>query len=307
MAQGEVARNIERLSRGLGSNQVELLLFHLDDSAQLYAINVFKVREIMPLPAWSPVPRSDPRLVGLAHLRGEMISLIDLPFALGRTPPLTERQREGVILLTEFFRHSHAFCIDRVERIVYRAWDEIEPPPEALSAETPVTGVTRYEDRLVQILDLESLLMDITGTELTVEGSVTALETGRRREELPPVIAVDDSLSARRFMEKLLDQLEVPFQIYENGQQALRAIRALPDCPLAVITDLEMPVMDGYSLIRQIREHSSCPQVPIAANSSISGSFNDRLVAQVRADTLIHKWDARALTDFIQQAISRLD
>ena len=289
-----------------GSNRMELLLFKLDDSDDIFGINVFKVREVVQGRAHTitRVPQADERVLGIISIRDVALSLIDLPYALGRQPKPCPQPEKRLIIITEYSGSSQAFLIHDVIRIINKSWEEIEEPPQGLAGQSSVVGITRFEDRVIQILDVEGLLADISGLDLNVE-DIETISTGVPLSSLPPVVCADDSKVAQKALTDILNKLGVPYRIFPNGKQAWDYIQTAPECPMALVSDLEMPEMDGYTLIRNIREQSRCADIPIIVNSSMSGDFNRSHVEKAGADEFVSKWEGGQLAAWLSGVIDR--
>ncbi len=288
---------------GQGAGQLELLLFRLDDRT-LYGINVFKIKEILPCPPINEVPMSDPRIIGLIDLRGHILSLVDLALALDLPP--VERSGENICLYTEFSRQQLGFLVRNVERIIYVNWHAVRLPPETLSHNPYLTAITPYEGELVQIIDIERVLADILpeSTQLT-----TTLEVDPEQMKQFTVLGVDDSRVARNHLKQIFEHLGVDYQLAEDGKKALELLgRMVMDAEdgmaapaeerlLAVVSDVEMPEMDGYMLTEAIRRHPKLKHLPVLLNSSISAEVGMQAALRAGANDFLTKWDANTLAE----------
>ncbi len=315
----ELFTNIDLMTQVAGENRLELFTFYLDGS-QPYAVNVFKVREVMQMPDFVGVPQAHPAIVGLADIRGEPISLIDLPKALGLRP-IDFAQENPVLLLMEFNLRIYGMVIRGVRRIYHMSWDQVSPPPDVLAHNHYLTAVVRQEGEIFHILDLEKVMADILGIEDMASEEV--LESARHQllQGLDSyyILVAEDSPSAQRVLKRLLDELGVYYRFVNNGKEALDLLKRwarrhredpentppVSERLLMLITDLEMPVMDGYTLIRLIREDPDLQDLFVVINSSMSGEFNETLTSKVGADAFLVKGQMDEMAELIAQRVGK--
>ena len=304
--------NINQMTQIAGENRLELLTFYLDGQ-QPYAVNVFKVREVMPMPPHVIVPRSDPCIVGLTDIRGEPISVIDLPRAMGLTPIDLENE-QPVLLLMEFNLRTYGMLIRGVRRIYHMSWDMVTPPPDTLAQSHYLTAVIRHEGEIIHLLDLEKVMADILGLDLSASEEVVTDVRNRLHDLLDShfVLVAEDSPSAQKVISKLLDELGLYYRIVPNGEEALKLLKKWaakhkedPSTPpvservLRLITDLERPVMDGYTLIRNVREDPDLRELFVVVNSSMSGDFNEDLTSKIGADAFLVKGQSDEMAELL--------
>jgi two-component system chemotaxis response regulator CheV len=292
-----VMEGVDRLTRIAGQNRLELLLFRLDGGQQ-FGINVFKVREVLKCPSVRPVPHSNPHVRGVMHTRGQTVTIIDLASVLG-LPPLVASPDDFVII-TEYNGRVQAYLVSQVERIVSLRWNEIHPPPHGIGNHNYLTAVVNIDDKLVEILDVERVLAEIVGMEEEVSESLRG-RTGEPDARPRHVFVADDSIVARKQITKVLDQLGVTYDVAENGREAWSMLKAAADeenaPPLSarygmVISDIEMPEMDGYTLTKAIKGHPAMRDLYVCLHTSLSGSFNHAMAESVGADKLVPKFVA---------------
>ena len=296
-------------------NRLELLLFRLD-GPQLYGINIFKVREIIPTPKYSPVPKADERIVGIGDIRGENLILIDLAQCIG-LPPL-KGQPNTFTMISEFSHQQQGFIVQGVERIAYLYWEDVTPPPATLAHSPYLTAITRFENQIVEIIDVEKVMAELTQEKMEIsEGLVHMAD----QAEFDPadyfVLAVDDSVVAREHIRNVLSKLGVRFQIVQDGKQALTLLKkwakdaedgmadAVSDRVLMVITDVEMPEMDGYTLSKSIRQDPRLKDLYVVLNSSLTGTVNEEFAQKAGADQFFTKWDTDALAQLVFDQIEQ--
>jgi len=291
-----------------GQNRLEMLLFQLGDE-QVYGINVFKVREVIHCPSLSDVPGGQVDIKGLAHLRGETVPVIDLGLAIGKQPFVGSG---GLIIVTEYNRHIQGFLVSNVDRIVNLNWSEIQPPPESIGNEHFLTSVVEIDGRLVDIIDVEKIFAQISDVESEVSRSLKEKLQGVGLSEVT-ILAVDDSSVARNQVNKALTSIGLKVELAKDGKEALDWLVARSDelgssfhqkVPL-VVSDIEMPVMDGYTLTSEIRNHPKLRETHVILHSSLSGQFNETMVKRVGADHFIAKFHPDELTTLILDLLQK--
>ncbi len=300
-----VMQGVDRLTRIAGQNRVELLLFQLGP-AQTFGINVFKVREVLKCPQLRRVPQSNPHVCGVMHTRGQTVTVIDLASVVGM-PPLAGHDDEFVVI-TEYNGRVQGYLVAKVERIVNLRWDEIHPPPRGIGNSNYLTAVVTVDNRLIEILDVERVLAEIVGVNDVVSARLCEenVSTTRPRH----VFVADDSTVARKQITKVLDQIGVTCDIAENGRLAWTALKdAAAEQPILskygmVISDIEMPEMDGYTLTRMIKSDPELKQLYVCLHTSLSGSFNQSMADSVGADRLVPKFVADDLATVVREVIS---
>ena len=300
-----VMEGVDRLTRIAGQNRVELLLFQLGP-AQTFGINVFKVREVLKCPQLRRVPQSNPHVCGVMHSRGQTVTVIDLASVLGM-PPLAGQHDEFVVI-TEYNGRVQAYLVAKVERIVNLRWDEIHPPPRGIGAGNYLTAVVTIDNRLIEILDVERILVEIVGVNDVVSANLCEERgsTSRPRH----VFVADDSMVARKQVTKVLDQIGFTYDVAENGRLAWAALKAAAaEQPILsrygmLISDIEMPEIDGYTLTKLIKSDPDLKQLYVCLHTSLSGSFNQSMADSVGADRLVPKFVADDLATVVLEVIN---
>jgi two-component system chemotaxis response regulator CheV len=290
-----------------GENRLELLLFRLSGS-QIFAINVFKVQEVIQCPNLTRVPGSHPVVRGIARLRGKTVPVMDLSLAIGGPP--TEGCSGRFVIVTEYNRRTQGFLVSAVDRIVNMNWQAILPPPKGIEGGSYLTAVTQVDECLVEIVDVEKVLNDVVGGSERVSSQ---LIEDRARAVPHHVLVVDDSTVARNQVRRVLDQLGVESTVKKNGEEALSQLRLwveegkgggrLSAWLKLVISDIEMPRMDGYSLTRKIREDAALNDLRVVLHSSLSGLFNEAMVRKVGANHFLAKYDPDELARMVRGQI----
>ncbi len=313
-------RDIDERTNLTNNNQFELLLFRLGDAEQsgqseLFGINVFKVREILVMPNVTTVVGAEPAILGMSDIRGQVIPVIDLPRLLGCKPA----SGLNIMLVTEYARSTQGFAVEAVEEIVRLDWNQV------ISAETSVKGglVTSIakldpdgdNPRLVQVLDVEQILRDVLPTR---QPDVDPATVGPRLSLRPgaKVLAADDSALARGLIEQGLKAMGVEVLMTKTGQEAWELLgsiandaadkgRTVQDEVALVLTDLEMPEMDGFTLTRKIKADARLKSIPVVIHSSLSGEASEEHVRKVGADAYVSKFLAKDLADTIRGVLAK--
>jgi two-component system chemotaxis response regulator CheV len=297
---------VDKRTQLVGENRLELLLFRLG-SGQLYGINVFKVQEVIRCPTLTHVPSSSPLVRGIANMRGRTIPVIDLGMAMGQGPMADID--DAFVVIADYNRTVQGFLVNGVERIVNMNWEEILPPPKGSGANSYMTSVTRVDEKLVEIIDVEKVLAEVVGTLETVSDEI--VDEGNVHAEANILVA-DDSSVARRQIKRTLDQLGIATTLVKDGREALDVLKdwAEEDPNIAqhltmVISDVEMPNMDGYTLTTEIRKDPRLSGLYVILHTSLSGIFNQSMVEKVGADKFIAKFDADELAQAVLAAVER--
>jgi two-component system chemotaxis response regulator CheV len=305
-----VMDSVNQRTQLVGQNRLELLLFRLD-GGQLYGINVFKVKEVLQCPKLTIMPRSSPVVRGVASIRGGTIPILDLSMATGR-PPLQDLSNSFVII-TEYNTKVQGFLVHSVERIVNMNWEEIHPPPKGAGRDHYLTAVTRLDKELVEILDVEKILAEVAPTSEVISVGVVNAET-QSKALSKHVLVVDDSSVARKQVIRCLQTVGVEVTALNDGRQALDYLRSMADEGrhpdqelLMLISDIEMPEMDGYTLTAEIRNDARMQKLHILLHTSLSGVFNQAMVKKVGADDFLPKFRPDDLASRVVARINEVD
>ncbi|KUM54854.1 chemotaxis protein [Rheinheimera sp. EpRS3] len=289
----------------VGNNRLELLLFRLY-GPQPFGINVFKVREVLQCPELTEMPGSSPHVRGIAHLRGVPVMVIDLSQATGGKR--IEDLSTAYVLVTEYNRHTQGFLVSGVDRIVNTNWDQIMPPPKGAGAGHYLTAVTQIDGKLVQIIDVEKVFAEITPVNEEVSEDIKVKATERNFKDLIVLVA-DDSAVARNQVKRALTSIGIQVELVNDGKLALDWLTAKAaelggdistKVPL-LISDIEMPEMDGYTLTAEIKANPALRQMHVVLHSSLSGVFNEAMVKKVGADQFIAKFHPDELVSAVQK------
>lgn len=297
--------SVDQRTKLVGQNRLEVLMFKLAGS-QTFALNVFKIKEVLPQRAMNLIPHSHPKISGVMNIRNQTIPVIDLSAAIG-SRSMQDREDTNMIV-TEYNRTTQAFLVGKVDRIVNMNWDEILPPPSGLGRSNYLTAITRIDERIVEILDVERVLADIIpyNTEVAEDVLDSELKAYAEQHQLKILLAEDSSTAVTQVRETL-GHLGIETIVTGDGLQALNYLKGLvaerKDIykeVFMVITDAEMPEMDGYRLTHEIRNDSHLKDLKVMLHTSLSGSFNDAMAEKVGCDLFISKFQPDELATKVQ-------
>ncbi len=285
---------VDQRTQLVGHNRLELLLFRLD-SNQLYGINVFKVKEATPCPKLTKLPHSHPVIAGAAHIRGQAISIFDLSQGIGGKP--IEDIKQSFVIITEYNRSIQGFLVSEIVRIINTSWEDILPPPSASGNSNYMTAITRLDDELIQIIDVEKVMAEVVGSDELVSEELVESFSAQNIERRPHILVADDSSVARKQVQRAMEQIGIDTTIVRDGKEALDQLNAWVEQGIDVknhismlISDIEMPEMDGYTLTAEVRRNPDLKDIKILLHSSMSGTFNNTMIKQVGADKFIPKF-----------------
>lgn len=305
-----------------GTNRFELLLFRLGaDSetgqSELFGINVLKVREIVTMPTVTAVVGAPKHSLGVVQLRDQVIPVFDLPGIVGcklSAPP-------SLMLVTEFGRTTQAFTVESVDDIVRLDWNQVISAEASGTAHSLVTSMARLDEggdstRLAQVLDVEAILQMVTPEKDRHQVDPKDVGDQIRIKPGTVVLMADDSFVARALMEQALKALKVPYEMVKSGREAWDRLNVLKvaaeaegktilDKVSLMLTDLEMPEMDGFTLTRNIKQDPRLRALPVVIHSSLSGSANEDHVRSVGADGYVAKFSAEELSSTIRKVLAR--
>jgi two-component system chemotaxis response regulator CheV len=270
-----------------GKNRFEMLKFVV--GGQNYGINVFKVREVIRVTGEiSAIPGGHEHVLGATSLRGASLIVVDMAHFLKGESTCTAE--EGVLLVTEYNRTMQAFLVDEVIGITNLSWEDITPPPSG-AASKYLTGVCRIDDELVMLPDVEQILSEISPVQAEASDNVAA-SVVTPKDSADTILIVDDSAVARKQVARALSKLPFKVELANNGREGLeKAVDLAKKHRLAlIISDIEMPEMDGYTLTAECRGNPVLKDARIVLHSSLSGVFNEALVKKVGANEFIPKF-----------------
>ena len=306
--------DVDARTKLAGTNKLEILLFSLGRDIhtgrkETFGINVFKVREVMRVPPITSAPAMPTAVEGMVSLRGALVPVIDL----AKYACVEVDGAPKVMMITEYNNHSQGFLVESVDTILRLDWSAMKVPPDMLTAQTGglVTAVTEIPDgRLVMLMDVEKVLAATTPNE----------DESLFRDLVPfpndefTVLFADDSHVARRHLARTLDALNIKHSNAVNGQHAWNELSRLADIaqsknvPLrsllqGIITDVEMPEMDGYMLTKRIKADVRFVGIPVIMHSSLSSGQNQELGRSVGVDEYVPKADPAALCTALRRLL----
>lgn len=310
----ELLKNIDARTKLAGTNKLEILLFSLGTNSvtgrrETFGINVFKVREVMRTPTITSAPEMPASVEGMVSLRGVLVPVVDLARYAG-VPTETPRT---IMIVTEYAGHTQGFLVEGVDTILRLDWSQMKVPPEMLVAEMGglVTAVTELPDgRLVMMMDVEKVLSETTNyDEEVVYRNIKPLNN----PELT-VFFADDSVVARKQITRTLEAMNVKYVGAINGRDAWNELEKMAayaqasgqkvtDLVSLVLTDVEMPEMDGYILTKKIKTDPRFAGVPVIMHSSLSGMSNQQLGKSVGVDEYVPKFEAQKLSETLTRRL----
>jgi len=311
----ELLKSIDARTKLAGTNKLEILLFFLGvdqrtGRRETYGINVFKVREVMRTPPITAAPDMPPSVEGMVSLRGALVPVIDLAKYTG----FTADTPRDIMIVTEYNGHTQGFLVEGVDTILRLDWSKMRVPPEMLLAQTGglVTAVTELEDgRLVMMMDVEKILSETTHID------DDNLYRGLAQVDRPDctVFYCDDSTVARKQIERTLNAMGVKSVGAVNGRQLWIELEKIATYAQAigkpvselvnlVLTDIEMPEMDGYILTKTIKSDPRFAGVPVIMHSSLSGMSNQKLGQSVGVDEYVPKFEPQRLSETLARRLA---
>ena len=308
--------SVDERTKLAGANRLEILLFSLGHDTnthreEVFGLNVFKIREVIQVPEITHAPDMPVGVKGLVSLRGVMIPVIDMAHFCGmsiESPPTK-------LIVTEYNKTTQGLLVNSVEQILRLEWNDIKVPPSMMANRLGglITAVTELNDkRIVMLLDVEKVLAETAGT----QDDPSMFEGIERLDESATIFFADDSSVARRQIENTLERLGANYYSAKNGEEAwekLQEIAARAEAshtPLtemlqAIITDVEMPGMDGYVLTKYIKSDARFKGIPVLMHSSLSADANMLLGSKVGADAYIPKFDPIELSKALIPLITK--
>ncbi|MEZ9199318.1 MULTISPECIES: chemotaxis protein CheV [unclassified Shewanella] len=302
-----ILESVNKRTQLVGQNRLELLLFKLN-GRQRFGINVFKVKEVLQCPPLTSLPRLNSNVRGIAHVRGMTISVIDLSAATGGRP--IENIENCFIIISEYNRSVQGFLVSSVERIINMNWEAIMPPPQGAGRGSYLTAVTEIENELVEILDVEKILDEISPVNTNISKELDDKLT-IDRDLHHHIMVIDDSSVARKQIIRALSSLDLQIDTAKDGKEALDKLREIAaelddvstEIPL-IISDIEMPEMDGYTLTAEIRDDPKLRNIKVVLHTSLSGVFNQAMVQKVGANDFIAKFNPDELAAAVNKHLS---
>lgn len=275
-----------------GTNELEIVEFSIGNSR--FGINVIKVKEIINPVKVVPIPHSHPNVEGIIELRGEVLPLVNVASALGFNR--SENPEQGKFIVTEFNKQKVVFRVDSVTQIHRISWDQIEKPSEMYKgADSQVIGVVKLQGDMVLLLDFEKIVVDINPeTGINVQ---QVKKLGKRERSNKRIVIAEDSPLLRKLLHDTLSEAGFSqLEFFENGKEAYQFLEGIvnegkdieKEVQL-VITDIEMPQMDGHHLTKKIKEHEQLSKLPVIIFSSLITDDLRHKGKKVGADAQVSK------------------
>ncbi|HEB56550.1 MAG TPA: chemotaxis signal transduction protein CheV [Gammaproteobacteria bacterium] len=313
-----IMQSVDERTRLAGANRFEVLLFSLgkddnSDREEVFGINVFKVREVMHAPTITRAPDMPSSVEGMVSLRGETIPVINLPKFCG----VDNTENPTVLIVTEYNRHIQGFLVHSVDSIKRLAWSEVRVPPAMMADRHGglITAVTEIEDQgLVMVMDVEKILAGTEGF-----GDEEILYQGiESQEENITVLFADDSSVARKQIQRTLETMGINFIATVNGKDAWTQLTQLAEEAekagekvagkvQLILTDVEMPEMDGYVLTQKIKADARFNGIPVVMHSSLTTESNTALGERVGADAYVGKFAPQELSSTLLKVINKTE
>lgn len=310
----ELLKSIDARTKLAGTNKLEILLFTLGTNSatgrrETFGINVFKVREVMRTPPITAAPEMPASVEGMVSLRGALVPVVDLAKYAGVS---TDSPR-SIMIVTEYAGHTQGFLVEAVDTILRLDWSQMKVPPDMLLAEMGglVTAVTELPDgRLVMMMDVEKVLSETTKyDDEVVYRNITPLNDPKLT-----VFFADDSVVARKQIVRTLNAMHVKYVEAINGRAAWEELQKIAsyaeasgqmvsDLVSLVLTDIEMPEMDGYILTKKIKTDPRFAGVPVIMHSSLSGMSNQQLGKSVGVDEYVPKFEPQKLSEVLTRRL----
>lgn len=300
------------------TNQFELLLFRLgsdrlDSKGEHYGINVFKLREIVPMQKIKRIAGMSSPLLGVVNIRNQIMPVIDLPAALN----CASTTKLNLLLITEYARSTQAFAIESVENIIRLNWNQVHPANSSISNHN-ITSIASIDDEngnkeLVLVLDVEQILYDVIPSGRDINMNVMKEKNYALKPGALAIVA-EDSKVARSMLEEGLKSMGIASLMHTTGLEAWERIQLISAEAKAagqhiseriglVLTDIEMPEMDGFTLTRYIKNEPELKHIPVVIHSSLSGCANEEHVRKVGANGYVAKFDLTELSTVIHKAL----
>lgn len=275
-----------------------LLLFRLHNKQQ-FAFGTLKIRELVPYIPVTPMLKTQAGVLGAVSIRNKTIPIVDMAQVVGAGPIPPDKLAKSFIVVTDCQRKVIGFLVDSIERIVETNWREIKPLSQTLGRNVFITGTVDVKGELIQLMDVELLLERIYPSDASsIQASVTDVE--REHLRLKRILVVDDSRTARKQLTDVLNYLNIAFDVTDNGQEALDIMnkKASEGRPIDIlVSDIEMPGLDGYELTFEIRSVPALAKTYIILHTSLSSEISVSRAKQVGADEALTKFDARELVN----------
>jgi two-component system chemotaxis response regulator CheV len=293
----------------VGDNRLQALLFGLGTN-QLFGINIFKVKEVLHKPKINKMIKSNPLVLGVSIIRNQTIPVIDIKAAIGMKS--FDNNSNKLIILVEYSKTTLAFLVDSVDVIVNMSWEDVEQVPKSSGVNHYLTAVAKHKDKMISILDVEKILDQIIPNKTTSVSQRIIDGIPKNNDKPSKIMVVDDSSVATNQIQKCLSSAGLETECFSDGKKALKHLLELVDIGVnpseryaMVVSDIEMPIMDGYTLTSEIKSNSNIKDLPIILHTSLSGVFNEALVKKVGANKFVSKFSPDELGNAVLEQIKQ--
>ncbi|GAA8955680.1 chemotaxis protein [Helicobacter pylori] len=313
-----MVRGIDKTTSLHLNNEAQFLCFRLDEEkdAQLYGLNIFKIREIIHYDGevTEILGGSDGVMLGFLSVRGESIPLVDVKRWLHyNASDLSRNLKEysvkdehNLVIVCHFSNHSIALKVLKIERIIHKNWTEISTgDKQGINEEGKISTIARFdEERVVQILDVEKMISDVFPSLKDLDDLTLRCIEAIQSQKL--ILIAEDSLSALKTLEKIVQTLELRYLAFPNGKELLDYLYEKEHYQQVgvVITDLEMPVISGFEVLKTIKADSRTEHIPVIINSSMSSDSNRQLAQSLEADGFVVKSNILEIHEMLKKTLS---
>ncbi len=313
-----MVRDIDKTTSLHLNNEAQFLCFRLDEKkdAQLYGMNIFKIREIIHYDGevTEILGGSDGVMLGFLSVRGESIPLVDVKRWLhyNANDPIRDlkecsvKDDHNLVIVCHFSNHSIALKVLKIERIIHKNWSEISAgDKQGINEESKLSAITRFdEERVVQILDVEKMISDVFPSLKDLDDLTLRCIEAIQSQKL--ILIAEDSLSALKTLEKIVQTLELRYLAFPNGRELLDYLYEKEHYQQVgvVITDLEMPVISGFEVLKTIKADSRTEHIPVIINSSMSSDSNRQLAQSLEADGFVVKSNILEIHEMLRKTLS---
>jgi two-component system chemotaxis response regulator CheV len=292
-----------------GTNELEILEFVI--SGNSYGINVAKITELMQIQEVQEMPLAHPCVEGVFQPRNEVYTIVDLSRYLGLGE--SELPDKDIFIITNFNQMNIAFHVHAVESIFRISWNDIEKPDSIIygGQEGVVTGIAKVNDRIISILDFEKITYDIS-PETGIDLSTVTSYSGADRESIPIVVAEDSALLRKMLTEALHTAGYYNLIVLNNGEEAWEHLTRIKDSGTTdirskvacVITDIEMPRMDGHRLTKLMKTDQMLKEIPVLIFSSLIDENMEKKGVEVGADSQLSKPEISKLVEIVDEMVN---
>ncbi|MCQ2615773.1 chemotaxis protein [Helicobacter pylori] len=313
-----MVRDIDKTTSLHLNNEAQFLCFRLDKEkdAQLYGMNIFKIREIIHYDGevTEILGGSDGVMLGFLSVRGESIPLVDVKRWLHynandpsrNLKECSVKDDHNLVIVCHFSNHSIALKVLKIERIIHKNWTEINAgDKQGINEEGKLSAITRFDgERVVQILDVEKMISDVFPSLKDLDDLTLRCIEAIQSQKL--ILIAEDSLSALKTLEKIVQTLELRYLAFPNGRELLDYLYEKEHYQQVgvVITDLEMPVISGFEVLKTIKADHRTERLPVIINSSMSSDSNRQLAQSLEADGFVVKSNILEIHEMLRKMLS---